>query len=502
VVVDFADVTNRSIGLIAKVSNSIRDVKVNEPMSQVFYDNPLRLQRDAMNKDEDYWVAHRHDQLTSTDANVFHMIDTIRSIPRVKTGVDIFYTLVTGHYEYGKVDIGPYLALLSYNNVEGYKVKFGGRTNIYFSDTWILRGYIGYGFRDRRFKYNAQVEKILSKEYWTKIGVQRREDIDQVGVQFPFDDSPAFGSEQSSLYNTTSQITRFALLNRKTENRIWIERELKKGFTGRIVLQNIDYKHYFSGSNDSASQSAGAFQQDFTTTEIVLEGRFAWNEFKVYDVNKRYIIGNTKLPVFNVQYIKGIKGVLNSDLDYSRLNLKINHRVRMGFLGYSRYIVNMGKVFSPAPYTLLEIHRGNQTPFFAYGTFNMMNLSEFISDQYISLDYVHHFEGLFFNRVPLIRQLKWRELVTFRAVYGGLSTKNRTAVITNSFSTLSTKPYMEAGFGVNSIFRFLRVDFIYRLTYVDQAYRNQYKQLQINNGIAIPYDVNRFGVKVSLQFAF
>jgi hypothetical protein len=132
----------------------------------------------------------------------------------------------------------------------------------------------------------------------------------------------------------------------------------------------------------------------------------------------------------------------------------------------------------------------------------MMNYFEFISDQYISLDYVHHFEGLFFNRVPLIRRLKWRELVTMRAVYGELTAKNRTPVITNSFSTLQNKPYVEAGFGISNIFRIIRVDFIYRLSYTDDAYRLQYRQLQLNNNVARPYDVDRFGVKVSLLFAF
>lgn len=499
-VVDFADVTNRTVGMIARVYNSIKYIKVNEAIPLDFFDNPIRLERDALDKDDSYWAANRHERLSQADYNAFAMIDTIRNIPRVKLGVDIFYTVVTGHYEYKKVDIGPVLSTLSYNYIEGYKLRFGGRTNIYFSDTWIIRGYIAYGLRDERFKYNLQVEKILSKTKWTKVGVMRREDIDQAGVQFEYDDSPAFDNELSSLYVTTSAITQFALLNLKTENRAWIEREIRSGITGRVTFQNIDYKHYYNTTSDSAI--GAAFQQDFTTTEIVLEARFAWNETKVYDVNKRYIVGNSQFPILNVQYIKGIKGLMGSDLNYSRLNLKVNHRVRMGFLGYSRYLINAGKVFSPAPYTLLEIHRGNQTPFFAYATFNMMNYFEFISDEYVSIDYVHHFQGLFFNRVPLLRQLKWRELVTFRAVYGTLSKNNQTDVITKSFSTLTNKPYMEAGFGISGILRFVRVDFIYRLNYLDDAYKKDYAQLQLNNGIAIPQSVYPFGVKVSLQFAF
>jgi hypothetical protein len=500
-IVDFSDVTKKSVGLVAKVYNSIRYVKVNEPLERSFYESPIKLTKDALIKTDEYWKNTRHEKLTATDVNVYNMIDTIKSIPRVKTGVNIFYTIVNGHYTWNKVDIGPYLNILTFNNIEGYKLRLGGRTNISFSNEWILRGYVAYGFRDQRFKYNAQVERILSRDLWTKVGVQRREDIDQVGVTFRYDDSPIFGDDQSSLYATTSQITRFALFNRKTESRFWIEREIKKGITTRITLQNIGYKHYFANTLDSIN-NLGLLQRDYITSEAVIETRFAWNELQVLDNNRRYVVSAPRIPVVTLQYVKGIKNVFNSDLNYSRFNIKVNHRMRLGFLGYSRYIFNAGKVFSNAPFTLLQVHRGNQTPFFAYATFNLMNYNEFISDEYISLDYVHHFEGLFFNRVPLIRQLKWRELVSFRAVYGTLTPKNQSTVITNSYSTLTNKPYLEAGFGVTSIFRIIRVDFIYRLSYTNDAYKAQYEQLQRNNGVTNPYTINKFGVKFSAQFNF
>ncbi len=500
-IIDFADVSKKSIGIVAKVYNSVRFIKVNEPLERSFYESPLKLTKDALQKTDDYWASTRHEKLTAADVNVFSMIDTIKSIPRVKTGISLFYTFATGHYTWNKVDIGPYLTMLTFNNIEGYKLRLGGRTNVQFSNQYIFRGYLAYGFRDQRFKYNIQAEKIISRDLWTKVGVQRREDIDQVGVTFRYDDSPIFGDDQSSLYATTSQITRFALFNRKTESRFWIERELKKGITTRITLQNIDYKHFFASTLDSIN-NLGLLQEDYTTSEAVIETRFAWNELQVLDNNRRYVVNAPRIPVLTLQYVKGIKNVFNSDLNYSRFNVKINHRLRLGFLGYSRYIINAGKVFSNAPFTLLQVHRGNQTPFFAYATFNLMNYNEFISDEYVSLDYVHHFEGLFFNRIPLIRQLKWRELVSLRAVYGTLTPKNQSTVISNSYSTLTNKPYLEAGFGITSIFRILRVDFIYRLSYTDDAYKQQYEQLQRNNGVTDPYTINRFGIKFSAQFNF
>lgn len=498
-VVDFADVTKRSVGMIAKIYNSIENIKVNEPMEQSFYLSPIKLAKDALVKDSTFWNSYRHENLSKTDVNVFSMIDTIKNIPRVKTGVNVFYTIVSGHYTWNKVEIGPYLNLLTYNNIEGYKIRVGGKTNITFSDNYILRGYLAYGFKDQQFKYNIQAEKIISRDLWTKVGIQRRDDIDQVGTTFNYDESPAFGSDQSSLYIATSQITRFALFNRKTENRFWLEREIRKGITTRVTLQNIGYKHYFSGSLDTSSS---VLQNDYTTSEAVIEARFAWDELQVLDNNRRYIMSTPKLPVVSFQYVLGVKNVFNSDLNYNRLSMKVTHRLRLGFLGYTKYSMNAGKVFTAAPFTLLQVHRGNQTPFFASSTFNLMNYNEFISDEYVSFDYEHHFEGLLLNRIPLIKKLKWREHVSFRTVYGALSTKNQSAVITKSFSTLTNKPYVEAGFGFTSILKFIRLDFIYRLSYINQTYQNQYEQLQRNNGVVNPYSISKFGVKASFQFSF
>lgn len=498
-VVDFADVTKRSVGMIAKIYNSIQNIKVNEPLEPSFYLSPIKLAKDALVKDSTFWSSYRHETLSKTDVNVFNMIDTIKNIPRVKTGVNVFYTIVSGHYTWNKVEVGPYLNILTYNNIEGYKLRIGGKTNITFSDKYIWRGYLAYGFKDQQFKYNIQFEKIISRDLWTKVGIQRRDDIDQVGTTFNYDESPAFGSDQSSLYIATSQITRFALFNRKTENRFWLEREIRKGITTRVTLQNIGYKHYFAGSLDTSSS---VLQKDYTTSEAVLEARFAWDELQVLDNNRRYIMSTPKWPVVSVQYVLGVKNVFNSDLNYNRLSMKVTHRLRLGFLGYTKYSINAGKVFTAAPFTLLQVHRGNQTPFFASSTFNLMNYNEFISDEYISFDYAHHFEGLLLNRIPLIKKLKWREHITFRTVYGTLSAKNQSTVISKSFSTLTNKPYVEAGFGFTSILKFIRLDFIYRLSYINQTYQNQYEQLQRNNGVVNPYSISKFGVKASFQFSF
>lgn len=148
-------------------------------------------------------------------------------------------------------------------------------------------------------------------------------------------------------------------------------------------------------------------------------------------------------------------------------------------------------IFEPLPYTLLGLHLGNQTPIYTPLTFNLMDYGEFVSDRYATVLYNHHFEGLFINRIPLLRKLKWRLVGTANLVYGGLSQGSQALIVPTTEENgdilppgqLSLKkPYMEIGYGVENIFKFFRIDFVHRLSYLDSP------------------DVRKFGVFGSIQF--
>ncbi len=147
-------------------------------------------------------------------------------------------------------------------------------------------------------------------------------------------------------------------------------------------------------------------------------------------------------------------------------------------------------MFSKIPYPLLEIPRGNETYVSASNAFNQMNYFEFVSDQFVSLNYRHYFEGLFFNRIPLIKRLKWRFLVSANLLYGYLDQKNIDLIpysmraSNHSINKFGDLPYVEVGYGVENIFKIFRVDFFHRLTYNDHP------------------NVRNFGVKFSAQFRF
>ncbi|UZJ63630.1 hypothetical protein OKW96_14255 [Sphingobacterium sp. KU25419] len=83
------------------------------------------------------------------------------------------------------------------------------------------------------------------------------------------------------------------------------------------------------------------------------------------------------------------------------------------------------------------------------------------------------------NKIPVIKQLKLREVFSFKAVYGGLRDENnpdhsnqvfdfqKNANNEQSSYTFASEPYMEASVGLSNIFKILRVDYVRRLNYLN-----------------------------------
>lgn len=497
-IINFADISKKLASIIVKTNNSCKNIIVNLPKDDLFYENKIQINEDALVKADSFWAENRHEKLSTSELNVYNMIDSVKNVPLIRSTTDVFYAIINQYLTIRQIDLGPFYTVYGYNNYQGHRIRLGFRTNPTFSREWVLRGYLSMGNLEKVLHYNAQVEKIISRERWTVIGFQRRDDIDQLGYQYNFDDNPVFYNQQSSLYNTFSEITGSALFNQKIENRIWIERQFPFGLTPRLSVNRTDYKALFELTLDQTNPEIFSY----TTTELNLDVRFAFDEYFIQKGNRRVRLGTINKPVVMVSLIQGFKGILGSDVQYTKINLNYRQRLRMNIAGYSLININAGKIFSTVPPALLEIHRGNQTHFYAGGTFNLMNNSEFLSDYYVSLNYQHHFEGLLFNRIPLVRKLKLRELITLNGVYGGLSNANSGFNINQNFSTLNKIPYLEGSAGIENILKLFRVDFLYRFTYIDQNYRTSYIQSQINQGKNKIFEVPRFGIKISINFLF
>lgn len=471
-------------GVLARIHLSSRNIGVNQEQPAAFFDQPIELIGKANSKSGEFWSQNRHDSLSASDKQVVALIDSIRSSPRVQRLTNLSTVLATGYKRLGKISVGPYPYFYANNNVEGHRLQLGFKTNNRFSDKWEFTGFGAYGTGDGRAKFGGSARYIISRKRWSEAIVSHKEDLQRVG----------FMSEKLAASPFFVGFSRIGDLRRPVftrETSVALQRELLRGVTQKVSLSSRAFVPLYNFSF-LAPNEAGELvpAKDFSTTELSFFTRFANNEVNVVNDNERISLGNGQWPVLTMKYTLGLNQALGATVAYQRLDAGLKQTFGMGRLGKAMYRLEAGKIFSPVPYPLLEVHLGNESPFYYEQTFNLMRSFEFVSDTYASLHYQQNFEGLLFNSLPLIRKLKWRLLSTSNILYGNLGARNLALIPTgeqtpdadNLFHTLNKKPYAEVGYGIENIFRVLRVDAIHRLTYLD------------NPG------VKKFALKFSLQF--
>ncbi len=491
ILIDVGEMTSNMAGVLGKFYTSNKNFVVNQPHETSFYEHAIVVDEQAyMIKDEESWDELRHEPLSETEKNVYRMIDTLQNIPIVRTYTDIIKILVNGYFDAGKLYLGPYATVFAWNSIEGFRLQGGFKTSARFSKKWVLGGQIGYGFDDHRVKYSGFVENIISREKWTTLELSVRSDVGRVGLNDD-DNNSSFLFFAAQRYGN---IRRGYYFN---ESKVDFSRELFKGFTQRIAIRYNTFTPTFPFGYYSPND-INEFNDTYETAEAIVETRYGRDELFIQNDNERYSLGGNKWPIITLRYTKGLSGIMGSDFNYDKLRLTIAKRIRFGPLGTGYMNVTGEQIFGTLPYPLLSLHLGNQTPLYAGFSYNLMDYGEFVSDQYASLQYQHHFEGFILNRIPLMKKLKWRLVGSANVLYGSLSQKNRDIIAANAFDGTATlpvgnlqgnKPYVELGYGVENIFKFFRIDFVHRLSYLDYL---------DNSGELV--DTRKFAVLFSFQF--
>jgi hypothetical protein len=472
VLISVGQLTENTTGMLAKFYMSHKNYVLNQPKPQKFYDQNVVLNEDAKIEEEDkVWDSLRHEPLSATEKSVYHMIDTIQSIPIVKSYIDIVKLVLNGYYKTGKVFVGPYLGVIANNTMEGFRIQAGFKTNIKFSRKWVLGAQLAYGFKDQRLKYTAFAKYIFEKRRWTSVTFRARHEAGRLGLdedyvsEFPlFLFASRWGNYRAGFYYD--------------EYRLTFERELFKGFTQRLAMRHYNFAPDFPFGYviDPTLNIVG---NTFQTSELFLETRYARDQIYLQNDNDRIGLEQKKWPVFTVRYTHGFKDVAGSDFEYDKVRLNVTKRMKMGPLGNGYINVTGEKVFGVLPFPLLSVHLGNESYIYAPVNFNLVGFGEFASDRYGSVQYRQNLEGFISNKIPVLQKLKWRFLATANVLVGSMSDANfnNFAEVVGKSPNLQakrldpTKPYMELGYGVENIFKFLRVDFIHRLSYLsdDQA---------------------------------
>ncbi|HNW96973.1 MAG TPA: DUF5686 family protein [Bacteroidales bacterium] len=484
-IVDFNLVNNtkNNMGFYGTKTTSYKDYIFNKPKDDQFYNTPtnITVEEGASAKADTFWVAHRHDTLSKDEKAVYKMVDTLQTVKLFRTYVDVVKTIIMGYYVKGNIEWGPYFNIISFNDLEGARIRIGGRTSNDFSTKIMIDGHLAYGTKDQEFKYGGGFVYMLNKNPRRSIGAWYKYDIEQLG-------------ESQNSFITDNILA--SLLRRSPYDKLTMVKEFKShyehewfnGFSNTIHFIHRDI--YPLGITKFQFINGGQLDEmnSITTSEIQLDTRFAYNEKFVFGEFERTSMG-TEYPVLTLKYAYGIKGFWNGDYEYTRAQLGVEHWFNIGSFGWSKYILEAGKIWGTLPYPLLKLHEGNETWVFDDYAFNMMNYYEFVSDQYVTGYYVHHFDGLFLNKIPLMRKLKWRETASVRAAFGELSPKNNQTTTFPSCMTKLDKPYFEVSAGVENIFKLIKINAVWRLSHLDHLKADGNK-------------VNNFGILGTFQVYF
>ncbi len=457
--VDFI-ISNRSMGLFGTKTTGYRNFKINGPRPDKYYSNPenITVEKDANKKSAEFWNQNRYDSLSQKEKTIYAIADTVKNLPAFKSWLSVFTTIVTGYKKLGPIDLGPYVSLVSFNRVEGWRFGLGFKTNNKFSKKLKLNAHVAYGLRDQKWKYGGGFRVFVSKKPRQILSSQYEYDVEQLGLS-----SDAF--KEDNILGSFYRRRPFYKLSYVQDVRANFDVEWFHGFSNRVSfvhreLQSATDKVVYNFASDAYPDHR------IISSEVRFFTRFAYQEKFIEGELNRLSLG-TKYPKLSLEYAYGIKGLWNGQFKYHRLVFSIDGWVQTNPIGWLEYFVQAGKTWGTLPYPMLYIQPGNETYATDKYSFNMMNLIEFVADEYVAVFATHHFNGYFLSKIPLMRRLKWREVVSAKAVAGRISQANTTMMIFPADLFALNGIYAETGIGIENIFKIFRIDVMWRLTQLD-----------------------------------
>lgn len=481
--VDFK-LTEKSKGMYARRLNIYSNQSFAPPENQeVFKESaPVITLLDAYKQPDDFWDMNRPAEAGQRKQNtVEKLMAKLRAVPIFYVTEKIVTILTSGYVGTStdpvknKFEFGPANTFISGNAIEGARFRVGGTTTTAFSKNLFLEGYAAYGTTDRKLKYDALIEYSFNdkKEYRKEfpvnsIRLEYSYDINQLGQQYMYTNKDNIFLAWKRQRDTRATYLRNAELT--------YYREHYNGIAYGAVLRNRrEYATEYAEFDRFNDKGGIEPVKSYSMTELELKFRYAPNEKFYQTRNYRYPI-TFDAPIFTLNHVTARKGVLGADYNYNRTDLGIQKRFWFSAFGYIDIIGKAGKVWDKVPYPMLILPNANLSYTIQPESYTCMNAMEFINDEYASWDVTYFMNGLLLNRLPLIKKLKWREVFSFRGMFGNLTDKNNPYVTDDAKGlylfpdgsyTLGKTPYMEVGVGVENIFKFLRLDYVWRLTYRD-----------------------------------
>ena len=460
-----------SRGVYGKRTTFFRNHKFNKPKPEDFYREPVNfVDPSVYQKPDDYWEKNRFEKLSKDERGVYQMLDTLKTNKKFKRLTSLVEILGSGYVQIGNFDYGPIFSTLGYNDVEGFRIRTGGRTYFGPNDPWRVQAYTAYGFKDDKFKYGVSGKLMVDKRSRAILSGGNRRDIEQIGASLTTTNDVLGRSFASSgLFTTSSngKLTNINLTNFAFEIEPVKNLTLTVGTSYRTLesaspVFSLDYYKV----KPTAQNPAGVVESVVKQAESNIQIEYTPGRKMVgFGVERNEV--DSPFPRVFVNYSAGTKGLFDSDFDYKKLQLYYRQPLIIGAIGRTNITSEVGKTFGAVPLGLMSIVPGNQTYFTIQNTFSNLNFYEFVADEYATLQIDHHFNGKLFAYVPKLRKLNLREIVFIRGAYGNVSDESKAINASGLVYRAPNPAYWEYGFGVGNIFKVFRLDFAWRGNYRD-----------------------------------
>ena len=467
---DFAlNKKEKSRGIYGKRTSFYRNHQFNKPKPTAFYKDEVNfIDNEVYNKPEEYWEENRFEKLSKDEQGVYKMLDTLKTVKKFKRLYNLVSILGSGYIGFDKFDYGNVFSTFGFNEVEGLRLRLGGRTYFDANDPWRIQAFTAYGFKDQKVKYGISGKWMIDKQNRIILSGGVRSDVEQIGASLTTTNDVLGRSFASSALFTTGSNGKLTNINLTSFS---IEIEPMKNWTFQTGISHrtlasasptfsLDYYTTLPTTNNPA----GVIKSEIKQSEANVEIEYTPNRKTIGFGVERNIVDSPYSRVF-INFSHGFKGILDSDFKYDKVQIYYKQPFVIGPLGRTNLILEAGKTFGTIPLGLMSIIPGNQTYFSIQNTFNNLNFYEFISDQYVTLQWNHNFQGRLFARIPFMRKLNWREVVGIKGVYGTITEANR-AINASGLPYLAPEAmYWEYSAGIGNIFKVFRIDFAWRGNY-------------------------------------
>lgn len=429
---------------------TISDVIINEPIKIINSASIIEIDDNASNRDELFWNKYRTDTLSKRGINAYKVIDSTIQKEGVEKKINIGRKVLKGYFPTKYFDFNL-SQLINFNNYEGFRFGFGGITNNTLSNVVRFSGYMAYGFKDKKIKYNLGGAIRLNKNNNTWFNLSYTDDIHEAAkIDFLFED------------------TSFSLINPRNLNigqfygyktySAGFEHDIFPNLESKLKFRHGKYDTKFNYQYISDSKALTNFELSLLTFAV------KWTPFSRYmnsPIGKLTV--KNSWPKINAQVTKSIDGFLNSDFDFTQFNIKAEHSIKALKNSSTSFLLQGGVIFGDAPLT----HLYNATPnyslknpwrkrinFSGTNAFETMTFNEFISDRYVMLQARHNLE-----RFNIGNKFKPRLSLISRFAIGTIDNPEFHQGV--EFKSME-KGYLESGFVLNHLFKGFGISSFYR----------------------------------------